>query len=374
MRLIVNASNIVVGGGIQVSLSFIEELKKFKDHEYHLFLSIPIAKQIDRNSFPNNFSFYFFNVSPSSFTKGHKVRKELNRLEKSIKPDLVFTVFGPAYWKPKTLHISGFADGWCYNPNSIAFKQLSFEKKLRNLLIVARKNREIAKADYIVVETKVAKTNISRYLGINDDRIFVVGNTYHSIYSHLEKSKNLNEQKRDEFFKLLVLSAFYPHKNLKIINEVIPILKSKTKKKFVFYLTIKDQDFRNNFIDSDYIQNLGPQRVSDCPQLYDKTDALFLPTLLETFSANYPEAMIMNKPILTSGYDFAQDVCRDAALYFDPLNPEDIADKIIQLSESENLYQRLIENGKKRILELETPRSRAEKYLNIFKEVFPGFL
>lgn len=369
MKLIINTTNIVVGGGVHVSLSFIEELKKFRNHEYHLFLSTSVAKQIDRNSFPNNFSFYFFNVSPSSITKGYKVRRELNRLEKSIKPDLVFTVFGPAYWKPRSIHVSGFADGWCYNPNSIAFKQLSFKKKLRNLLIVARKNREITKADYIIVETKVAKTNIFRFLGINDDRIYVVGNTYHPIYSKLKKNANSNQYKKDTIFKLLVLSAFYPHKNLKIINEVIPILKSKSKKKFVFYLTIKDQDFRNNFIDSNYIQNLGPQRVSDCPQLYDKTDALFLPTLLETFSANYPEAMIMNKPILTSGYDFAQDVCRDAALYFDPLNPEDIADKIIQLSESENLYLRLIENGQKRIIELETPRSRAEKYLNIFKEV-----
>lgn len=368
MILIVNASNIVVGGGIQVSLSFIEELKKFNDNEYHLFLSNQVSKQIDAKDFPKNFYFYYFNVSPSSLTKGFKVRKELSRLEGIIKPNLVFTVFGPAYWKPKAIHISGFADGWCYNPNSIAFKQLSFKKKLRNLSIVARKNWAIKKADYIIVETNVAKNNISKFLGINDDRIYVVGNTYHSIYSKVNNNNN-SSVNRDENFKLLVLSAFYPHKNLKIINKVVPILKNKSNKNFILYLTINDDDFKQNFIESDFIKNLGPQKVSDCPALYNKSDALFLPTLLETFSANYPEAMIMNKPILTSGYDFAEDVCQDAALYFDPLNPEDIANKIIQLSESDNIYNELVSNGQKRLLELETPMSRAEKYLNLFNEI-----
>lgn len=368
MRLIINGSNIVVGGGIQVSLSFIEELKKFKYNEYHLFLSAQVSKQLNINEFPDNFKFYDFNVSPSSLTKGFKVRKELSRLESIIKPDLVFTVFGPAYWQPKSIHISGFADGWCYNPNSIAFKQLSFKKRIRNFSIVARKNWAIKKANYIIVETNVAKNNISKFLGIKEDRIFVVGNTYHSIYSKIDDIKNSCEN-RDENFRLLVLSAFYPHKNLKIINKVVPILKKKTKKNFVFYLTINEDDFKQYFIESDSIKNLGPQNVYDCPALYDQSDALFLPTLLETFSANYPEAMVMNKPILTSGYDFAEDVCQDAALYFDPLNPEDIADKIVQLSDSEFLYNDLVRKGQKRVLELETPASRADKYLNLFKKI-----
>jgi glycosyltransferase involved in cell wall biosynthesis len=367
VELIINTTNIKVGGGIQVSLSFIEELKKFNDNEYHIFLSKVVSHQINKESYSKNFHFYNFDISPSSLTKGYKVRRELNRLEKKINPDLVFTVFGPAYWKPKTLHVSGFDDGWCYNPNSIAFKQLSFKKKIRNKLIVARKNWAIKKADYIIVETNVAKNNISKFLSINGDRIYVVGNTYHSIYSKV--NNNNSSVERDKDFKLLVLSAFYPHKNLKIINKVIPILKNKSSKNFIFYLTINEDDFKQNFIESDSIKNLGPHNVYECPALYDKSDALFLPTLLETFSANYPESMIMNKPILTSGYDFAEDICQDAALYFDPLNPEDIANKIIQLSESENIYNELVSNGQKRLLELETPMSRAEKYLNLFENI-----
>jgi glycosyltransferase involved in cell wall biosynthesis len=369
MRLIINASNIVVGGGIQVSLSFIEELKKFKDHEYHLFLSIPVAKQIDRNSFPNNFSFYFFNVSPSSITKGYKVRRELNRLEKSIKPDLVFTVFGPAYWKPKSLHISGFANGWCYNPNSIAHKRLTSVKRLKSRISTLFRNFEIKKADYLIVETEDAKSKINKYISIPREKIFVVGNAFHPIYSKYISNKVEIPIAENNTFKLLVLSAFYPHKNLEIINDVIPILKRKTKRQFIFYLTIGEDEYIRNFRDSHYIINLGPQKVEDCPNLYKNADALFLPTLLETYSANYPEAMIMKKPIITSGFDFAKDVCKDAALYIDPLNPDDIANKIIQLSENKKLYNTLIKKGEQRVLELETSESRAIKYMNIFQNI-----
>ncbi|WP_352421864.1 glycosyltransferase [Proteiniphilum sp.] len=369
MKLIINTSNIVVGGGIQVSLSFIEELRKFKGNEYHLFLSQAVARQIEENEYPDNFKFYHFNCSPASIAKGYKIRQRLNYLENKIKPDLVFTVFGPAYWKPKSIHVSGFANGWCYNPNSIAFRCLSLKRRINSRLSRIIKNHKIKKADFLIVETEDAKYKINKFLHIPTSEIFVVGNTYHPVYAKYRNKLENGENLVDKTFRLLVLSAFYPHKNLEIINNVIPLLKEKSEKKFTFYLTIKEEDFKNNFSKSEYIINLGPQKIENCPELYNKSDALFLPTLLETFSANYPEAMIMRKPILTSDLDFAKDICRDAALYFDPLNPEDIANKIIQLTEDKELYTSLVENGKKQILDFETSESRAEKYMSLFAEI-----
>ena len=95
---------------------------------------------------------------------------------------------------------------------------------------------------------------------------------------------------------------------------------------------------------------------------------MFLPTLLETFSASYPEAMKMKKPILTSYLDFALDICGDAALYFDPTSAEDIADKILMLSVDENLYQNLVSQGTERLKKFETPESRVKKYMEIFEK------
>ena len=96
---------------------------------------------------------------------------------------------------------------------------------------------------------------------------------------------------------------------------------------------------------------------------------MFLPTLLETFSASYPEAMKMERPILTSNLDFAIDICGDAALYFNPLDSYDIANKIKTLITDPILYQDLVEKGKNRLKNFETSTSRAEKYLLCCEEI-----
>lgn len=366
MKLIINTSNIVIGGGLQVSLSFLEGLKNHSMNEYHVFLSPKISEQVDRSSYGDNFIFYNFTMSPASLIKGFKSRKKLKLLESQIDPDMVFTVFGPAYWTPKSLHISGFADGWCYTPESIAFNTLSFKKKRRLKILIALKNKFIKKANYIIVETETARRNIYRNLKYPLDNIFVVGNTFHQSFLEGE-IKDGNKSK--EVFKLLVLSAFYPHKNLRIINDVVEILQKKSKIKFEFCLTIPNDAFEIAFTKSDYIKNIGPQNIVDCRTLYEETNALFLATLLETFTANYPEAMIMQVPILTSDLDFARELCGDAALYFDPLSAEDIADRIIELQTNSKLQEKLVYNGNIRLKQFETANSRATKYLSIFYDV-----
>ena len=58
MRLLINTSSTYKGGGVQVAKSFIEECKKFNEHEYYIVLGENIAKTIDTAIFPKNFTFY----------------------------------------------------------------------------------------------------------------------------------------------------------------------------------------------------------------------------------------------------------------------------------------------------------------------------
>ena len=115
----------------------------------------------------------------------------------------------------------------------------------------------------MIVETEDARRKINKFIKILGEKIFVVGNTYHPVYGNYLSNTSENSCNKDDAFKLLVLSAFYPHKNLEIINSLIPILDRKTKRKVVFYLTISESDFKNNFIVSENLINLGPQKVED---------------------------------------------------------------------------------------------------------------
>jgi glycosyltransferase involved in cell wall biosynthesis len=92
---------------------------------------------------------------------------------------------------------------------------------------------------------------------------------------------------------------------------------------------------------------------------------MFLPTLLECFSASYPEAMVMRKPILTSDLGFAQTVCEEAALYFDPLSAIEIVDQFERLMDSDKLKSDLIERGGQRVKTFNDAHQRAKAFLSI---------
>jgi glycosyltransferase involved in cell wall biosynthesis len=89
--------------------------------------------------------------------------------------------------------------------------------------------------------------------------------------------------------------------------------------------------------------------MADVPSLYRQVDALLLPTLLESFSGTYVEAMFHGKPIFTSNYEFATDVCQGAALYFDPLDVLDIFQCIRLATDNPNLIVQKIVAGKDRL-------------------------
>lgn len=96
---------------------------------------------------------------------------------------------------------------------------------------------------------------------------------------------------------------------------------------------------------------------------------MFLPTLLECFSASYAEAMVMKKPILTSDLGFAHTVCKDAAVYFDPDDANDVAAKIIELMQFPEKQIELIEKGTKQLRQFGSAEDRAKEVLRVCKQL-----
>ena len=151
------------------------------------------------------------------------------------------------------------------------------------------------------------------------------------------------------------------------IPEVIRQLPSSISEHIKFVLTLPERDFLENFPKESlaHIINTGPVPPQEGASLYLECDALFLPTLLECFSASYPEAMAMKKPILTSDLGFSRSICKNAALYFNPVDPVDIAEKITTLYQNHTLRNSLVMEGSKRLKEFDTAEERAIKYLKI---------
>ena len=368
MKIIINTTNLFQGGGLQVAYSFLKESIKFKENEYHVLLCAKLKNQLCIDNFPKNYFFYDFPNRPSLSRKGRKVIKRLQILEKKINPDCVFSVFGPTYWTPNSPHLMRFAIAHFIYPHSDFHKQISWvERKKWTVLKKIKKYFFLKNADYYHVETNDAKVGLAKFLSVPAEKIFVVSNTYNSTFDIpvTVKQAKLPLKKNDEF-RFVTVTGYYRHKNLEILNKVIPLLQEK-KINVKFVLTLKDEDFKRVFNEDvqSSIINIGPIPITECPQLYNECDAVFLPTLLECFSANYPEAMKMGKPILTSNLSFAKDICKDAALYFNPLDENEVSNMIALFLRDKELQNNLIEKGKIRLAAFPSASERARKFIEL---------
>jgi len=367
MKILVNTASSFKGGGIQTSKSFIEECIKFLDNEYYVVLSINLAKTINISNFPDNFKFYIAPFRPAtkvfSFSSHNFFLKEI---EKKFDPDIVFSIGGPSYWRPKSIHLMGYTIPHYIYPESHYFKIIPLKRKLwwKAMKIYARYlfKRD---ADALVVQTDDVNIRVKELLG--KSKVYTVYNTINAHYLKYDTFNNKLAEKKSDEFRLLILSAWYPHKNLSIIPEVVKLLNNSGYNNIKFIVTLPDTDFNKLHINSeiDTIINVGPVRIEEAPSLYNECDAMLLPTLLECFSASYVESMKMGKPILTSDMGFARTVCNNAAIYFDPMDAKDITAKIIELFNSKELQKKLIENGTKRLEIFGSAEERAKRYHEI---------
>ena len=89
----------------------------------------------------------------------------LSNLENIINPDIIFTLFGPSYWRPQNKNLMGFADPWILNKKSTAYQQLNIINKiitkLRNFYKIYHLKKE---SNYFIIETKDGKDKLSNLL------------------------------------------------------------------------------------------------------------------------------------------------------------------------------------------------------------------
>ncbi|RKO68671.1 glycosyltransferase [Sphingobacterium puteale] len=358
MNFLINCSNLRLGGGIQVAHSFINELTS-REENIVIVCTTEILSQIDRKIFPLNIKFIEYNIKPSLFSSN----SFLDKIVKQEKIECVFTVFGPSYWRPKVKHICGYAKPHYVYKESPFFRMLSLKQRLILLIKETLHLRDFKNnSDVLVSENEDVTSKLAEMF---DKKIVTVSNNHHQIYD-IPKDWDRSIRYRDsKHCYLLTISANYLHKNLAIIPKVIESLINKGYFNFKFVLTINESELQISESHKNYTIFLGKVAINQCPSLYEQSDFMFLPTLLECFSASYAEAMKMGKPIITSDLTFARGICQDAAIYFDPINPDDIADKIIQLYENSSLQEELIQKGRNRLSFFLKASERANQYIQL---------
>jgi len=198
-----------------------------------------------------------------------------------------------------------------------------------------------------------------------------VTNNYNQVFDQRERWQTDINLPTFDGLTLLTVTANYPHKNVGIILPVIDYLaKTHPDAAYRFVLTLPP-DCLGELTEEQrrHIVFLGPVAIEQVPHLYEQSDVMFLPTLLECFSASYAEAMKMGRPILTTDLGFARSLCGDAALYYSPVDAEDLGEKIVRIAGNAALRQDLIEKGKEQLQKYDTFAERARKLIEILEKI-----
>lgn len=366
MKLLIMAVQFK-GGSLQGVVSIIRELVKFKENDYYIVLSKEVKKQLQGISFPENMHFYDLPTKSGN----HTVNLFLNRgfftrLEKEVQPNCVVCTSGPMYWKSKTPCLMGFNLPHHIYRESPYFDSIGLASKIRWFLRRTFHRMYFRReGDAFFVQTDDVNMRLKKYLGRNE--VYTVPNTFSIAYRNVEEFPDKLPPRKENETRCLTISAYYPHKNLGIIKQVVDRLKAMGRNNVKFVVTLPADRYNQLFSDKykEIIINVGFLPSKEGPSLYKECDIMFLPTLLECFSASYAEAMIMQKPIVTSDMGFARCVCKDAAVYFNPINVEDITEKLVHLIDDKALQTSLIEKGKLQLDQFGSSEDRARKVLEL---------
>lgn len=370
MNILINCSNLKAGGGIQVADSICGLLNKFDGHLFYVVLSSKMESTKSRIcNYANVNKVYTYDVKNNLSTVLFGRDKFLDECVKQQRIDSVLTVFGPSRWNPRVSHLSGWAIPHPLLPDSPYFQMLPLKERIKvKLKCLLWRYMFGRSTNYFWTENPFTTNRVKALFP--KKTVYSVTNYYNQIFDTPDKWTHSISLPKHEGTTLLTITANYPHKNLNLLVSSALVLREKHPDfHFRFILTIPEgglyipNQVKDNFL------LIGKVDVAECPNLYQQCDIMILPSLLECFSATYPEAMKMEVPIVTTDLEFARGLCGDAACYYSAVDAKACANAIFKVATDKGYAAKLVANGKEQLRKFDNYEQRADKLIGILERM-----
>jgi len=162
--------------------------------------------------------------------------------------------------------------------------------------------------------------------------------------------------------RLAYVSLYSEHKNLSTLLKAMSLLNRNGAARFLLRTTLdpareeaawtvtqKDDLALARQPDvAPCVEFLGPLQTEQVEQLYRQGDVFVFPSLCESFGHPMVEAMAHGLPIVAADTPVNREICGEAAVYFSPLDPEELAEKLSLLGGDQALRQKLCIAGRRR--------------------------
>ena len=240
--------------------------------------------------------------------------------------------------------------------------------------------RSLKRSNYIIAISENTKRDIMKFCGISEEKITVIY-PYCSLRLPQGSSVALNTLRArydlpERYILHVGKSTPHKKKNLESLIRAFHIVKKQNgiPHKLVLVTPKTGWDIKSIMTEilklnlQDKIIFTGQVSDDDLVLIYHAADVFVFPSLYEGFGYPPLEAMTCGTPVVVSNVASLPEIVGEAGLYVDPLNPEDIADKILQVLSSSGLAEKLRALGLKRAQQFSMGRM-VQKYLEVYRKV-----
>lgn len=339
MRIVIDARELRTSTGryIERLLHYLQQLES--KHEY-----VVLLKPKDMDSWkPSNKKFRTVACRYKEFGLGEQIGllKQLH----GLKPDLVHfgMVQQPILYQGRV--VTTMHDLTTTRFRNPAKNWLIFTVKQVLYKVV---NRIAAhKSATIITPSEFVKNDVAKFARINSRKIIV---TYEAADIIPDPPEAAPELEHKQF--IMYVGRPQPHKNLDRLVEAFGSLRQEfpglrlvlAGKKDVLYKRLERQTAENGITN---VLFTGFVSEGQLRWLYENTAAYVFPSLSEGFGLPGLEAMVHGAPVLSSNATCLPEIYQDGALYFDPLDVGDIADKIRTILNNSAKAKTLSDKGAK---------------------------
>lgn len=291
-------------------------------------------------------------------------------LKKAVNRDNLDLFFSPTHYSPFFLNC----------PQIIAILDVSYKyfpelfkkKDLYKLSLWGKYS--VKTASKILTISENSKGDIIKEYGVLPSKVAVL----HVGIKDVEASP----MNKEEFFKkykitspfLLFVGTIQPRKNIKKLIRAFSFVLKQEKdlslvivgKKGWMYEEILRSDKEYGVEHS--VKFLHDVPNEDLPHFYKYAQCFVLPSLYEGFGLPVLEAMKFGCPVITSNVSSLPEAGGDAALYVDPNNEQDIAQKIEKVLKDKELREDMIKKGHEQVKKFSWEKA-AKEVLEVFESM-----
>lgn len=257
-------------------------------------------------------------------------------LRKQGKPLLIsLGTTAPIFYHRKVVTVHDLA--FLHFPEVVSWKFRTFYK-----FVIPR----ILKSSlHLTTVSEFSKNDFCSSYGVPRDRISVVSNA-----SSFSLGKRIAVEAKEKV--IIAVGSIQPNKNIEALVSAFSLFKERKPSDYVLKLVggldkrvFQDTKLLAMIRSRSDIALTGYLSDADLLALYSSSTCFVFPSLFEGFGIPPLEAMACGCPVIASTAASIPEVCGEAALYIDPRNIEDMAQKIDRLVGDQALQESLIEKG-----------------------------